>query len=201
MKNRRGITLIELLVVIAVVGILAIALSVQFTGWRSGYIIETQMKQMHANLMNARARAMQMTRSQFVTLATTLYSHYDDTYNAVTPLSPDGDRILQGASDTRVLQKSLDTRYPITWSVMDPPTIAFTKTGIARDVLKADNSISETSSDKTICDNHPFQSLPQPDPAPDYDCIIIAATRISLGKLTNHIHDGGACDAANCVAR
>ena len=42
--NNRGFTLIELLVVITIVGILAIALAFEFTGWIGGYRVESQAK-------------------------------------------------------------------------------------------------------------------------------------------------------------
>ena len=184
--------MIELLVAVTVVSILVIALAFQFTGWQGGYNIESQMKQLHTDLMNARAMAMQRTRVHFVIFAATQYSLYDDTNPP-----PDGNRTLEVASDRRVVQRSLGPQYPITWSVMATPTIAFTQRGIARDVL-ADMSVStsEAFADKTFCANPADTSL-----NPDNDCIILTATRISLGKLTTKISDGGACDTANCVAR
>jgi len=190
MNDCRGITLIELLVTITVVSVLVIALGFQFTAWRGGYNIESAMKELHSDLMNARAMAMQRSRVQFVTLSTTQYSLYDDTNPA-----PDGNGTLEVASDRRVVQRGFEIPYPVTWSAMAPPAIAFTQKGLARDV-QADMKVSETSTEKTICANPVETSLNA-----DNDCIIVAATRINLGKLTTKISDGGACDAANCVAR
>ncbi len=88
MKNH-GITLIELIIVISIIGILAVALGFEFTGWMGGYRVESQTKEMYVDLMNARARAMQRNRVHFVRLfiPPTQYTNmYDDTNPA-----PDGD--------------------------------------------------------------------------------------------------------------
>jgi prepilin-type N-terminal cleavage/methylation domain-containing protein len=183
MMREDGLTVVELIVVISIIGILVVAFSSQFAGWRSGYTIESQIKQMRSDLINARARAMQRARIHFVTLAATQYSLYEDT----NP-TPDGNGTLEVALDTRVLQTSLRAVYPITWSDLATTTLAFAQTGLP-------------NVDMTICDNHSSPSLLQPDSTPDYDCIIIQATRLSLGKLTTHLHAGGTCDTGNCVAK
>jgi len=48
-----GITLIELIVVISIMGILVFALGFSFQGWMGGYKVESQIKEMYVDLMNA----------------------------------------------------------------------------------------------------------------------------------------------------
>src|SRR4030042_6482895 len=89
--NRNGVTLIELIVVVSVIGILVIALGFSFEGWMSKYRVESQIKEMYTDLMNSKASAMQRNRMYFVSLTTTRYTIYEDTYNATYPTYTDGD--------------------------------------------------------------------------------------------------------------
>ncbi|OGW43529.1 MAG: hypothetical protein A2Y66_01135 [Nitrospirae bacterium RBG_13_41_22] len=172
MKND-GITLIELIVAVSIVGILAAALAFEFKGWMGGYKVESQIKEIYVDLMNARAMAMQKNRIHFVTLTTTRYTIYEDNNPA-----PDGNGILATASDTRVLQKNLNPRHPIIWN--GGAQIDFTKRGLS-------------NVDKSICSNTDIEA--------DYNCIEISPLRINIGKLTTKIPGGGLCDSANCVSR
>jgi prepilin-type N-terminal cleavage/methylation domain-containing protein len=173
--HNRGITLIELIIVVSVIGILVVALGFSFQGWIGGYNVERGIKEMYIDLMNARARAMQKNRVHFVTLTPTQYTIYEDTNPAL-----DGNGTLETASDLKVLQKNLDSRYPITWSDISDTQIDFTKRGLSNDT-------------KTICSNTKADA--------DYNCIEISASRINIGKLTTKIPDGGACLSDNCVAK
>ncbi len=175
--NDSGFTLIELLVVITVIGILASALAFSYQGWMMGYNVESQIKKMHLDLMNVRARAIQKDRMHFIDLTAGQYNIYEDTNPA-----PNGDGISNPMIDTRVSQIDLDPRYPITWSNPGDTRIAFDINGLSSD-------------DKTICSNTATISNA------DYDCIDISSTRIKMGKLTLPIPNGGACDAANCIEK
>ena len=172
--NKNGVTLIELIIVVSVIGILVIALGFSFQGWIGRYGAESLIKEMNTDLMNGKVSAMQKNRTYFVSLTTTRYTVYEDTNPA-----PDGDGLLQTASDRRIRQKELQPNGPITWSGATAQ-IEFNKKGIA------DN-------DKTICINKDVDA--------DYDCIEIAALKINAGKLTTRIFSGGACNATNCVAK
>ncbi len=54
--------MIELIVVIAIVGILVVALGFQYEGWQERYRVESQVRQVQADLMTARMRAMERAR-------------------------------------------------------------------------------------------------------------------------------------------
>lgn len=172
--NNKGLTLIELVVVVTVIGILAVALGLSFQGWVRGYNVESQIKTLHADLMNTRARAMQRNRMHFIDLTATQYTIYDDNNPA-----PNGDGNPDPSNDAQVSQTILDTLYPITSAIA---RIEFDNNGLA------DNN-------NTICSNAAT------DTDADYDCIAISATRINIGQLTTALSNGGICNAANCVER
>jgi len=166
--NNRGITLIELIVVVTIIGILVVALGFEFRGWMGGYRVESQVKEMYVDLMNARARAMQRNRAHFVGLVNNQYSIFEDVNENG---SPDAAEILP------TFPKSLN--YDIQWNGAGSQ-ITFDTRGLA-------------TTARTIC----IPSV-NPDVNPDYDCIEISFTRINMGQITPR---GGACNAANCVAR
>jgi len=154
MRNN-GITLIELIIVISIIGILAVALGFEFTGWMGGYRVESQTKEMYVDLMNARARAMQRNRSHFVTLAATQYTIYEDTNPA-----PDGNGTLETASDDQVLQRNRD------YAIVPALSFGATQFTFDRNGLVSHNGTIRLSSSLT----------------PDYDCIVLFSTRINMGR-------------------
>jgi prepilin-type N-terminal cleavage/methylation domain-containing protein len=156
LNDNRGMTLIELIVVITVVGILIAAISTDFMGWRSKYKVESQMKEMHIDLMNARSRAMERNRIHFVDLSVAnQYTIYEDTDPA-----PDGDGILDtgAGKDTQRLRKNLD--QPITFTTGD--TVMFNSNGL----LASTAGVIRTSTSYDA----------------DYDCIGLETTRIIIGQ-------------------
>jgi prepilin-type N-terminal cleavage/methylation domain-containing protein len=180
----KGITLIELVTVISIIGVLAIALGFEFKRWIDRYMVEVQIDELYADLMNARMRAIQRNRAHFVTLAQTEYTVQED----IDPW-PYGDTDLTAWDSNRpagyndpipLVKKNLNPDTPITWSNLRVAKIKFNNRGLS-------------NMNKTIC----FTT----DNDADYDCLVVSATRIRSGKLNKKISDGGECNSENCVKK
>jgi prepilin-type N-terminal cleavage/methylation domain-containing protein len=178
MKDR-GITLIELIIVISIIGILLIALGFSFEGWMGSYRVESQTKEMYVDLMNARARAMQRNRVHFVRINnSTSYSIYEDDSDGTNKV-PDGDGTLQtgtgNSADTQLPPFPKAVEYNQDWnnnSITAPINLTFNTKGIATTLGNISIFVDRDGDGKK-------------DFEPDYDCIIIASTRINIGKLND----------------
>jgi len=179
-----GITLVELLVAVSIVTVLAIALGFEFRAWIGGYRVESQIRELHLDLMEARVRAMLRRRVHFVSLSQTYYTVEEDIYPW-----PDGDKSLTPSDGNRpagyndpipLMKRNLDLTLPITWNNARVSHVKFNTRGFS-------------NTNRTICVNTSYDS--------DYDCIAISAGRIRLGKLKKKIPEGGLCNAANCVKK
>ncbi len=174
----RGFTLIELLVTVTVVGVLAIALGFEFTGWRGKYAVENQVKEIYSDLMNARSKAMQRKRTHFVSLTgPNTYTIYEDDSNGVIKVL-DGDGVFQpgtgAGADTKLSSLFPKTvEFDLRWNNapiagVQPPLI-FTSRGLANRLGTLSVFIDRDDDGKQ-------------DFSPDYGCIVISRTRINLGK-------------------
>jgi prepilin-type N-terminal cleavage/methylation domain-containing protein len=152
-EGRGGFTLVEIMIALAIVGIVVMLATSTFQGMMEKYRVEGETKQMFADLMDARGRAMQRNRSFFVQINANDYKTYEDT----TP-APDGDGLLDNTTDTLVA--GVTVRHTII------PTAGlsgfrFNRNGIA----SATGTIRLSST-----------------ALPDYDCITMNATRIKMGQ-------------------
>jgi len=167
MKDNRGVTLTEVLTIVSIVSILAVALSFSYIGWMGNYRIESATKDLYADLMEAKMRALTRARVYFVTIDTTQYTIQDD----LDPW-PDGDAALTGADSTRpagygdpipLLQKTLPNNYELKMISAGalPQTLTINPRGLITPKIsfRIDNTIN-----------------------PDYDCFLIDQTRIVMGK-------------------
>jgi prepilin-type N-terminal cleavage/methylation domain-containing protein len=177
-----GFSLIELMIVVCVIAIVAAFAGIAYSRWMRSYNVEREIRELHADLLNARAKAVMRNRFHFVSLTATGYRINED----LDPW-PDGDGQLTADDNNRpsgymdpipLIQKSLNTQYPITWS--GAAQITFDTKGFSDD-------------SKVICSNADVKA--------DNNCIVLSGTSTNLGRLSSTIPQGGACDTANCVIR
>lgn len=165
--NRRGFSLIELLIIVAIVSILAVALGFQFSGWIGSYNVESQTKNMYIDLMNARARAMGRNRAHFVVVTNSNYQIFEDTNE-------------NGSCESCASGSGADSPVPGFTSAKTFDSNYQASSGTGTITMDTRGMISPTT---TIQFNNGGYS-------PDYDCIIVEATRIKMGKW-----NGTSCDA------
>ncbi len=161
MMNKSGFTLIELIVVLVIIMILLAIAGISGKTWLDKYRVEDQMKEMFADLMNARVSAMQKNRPYFVVLTATQYTIYEDR-NLLSP-GADGSGVLEAGTDRVVVQKNLNPVYAITSGSGE---IDFNAKGLVSAGLVGgiETTIRVTAS---------FGS--------PYDCIVVSATNMRMG--------------------
>lgn len=151
--KRGGFTLIEILIALAILGIVVMLATGTFQGMMEKYRVEGETKQIFADLMDARGRAMQRNRAFFVKVTGDRYATYEDT----TP-APDGNGTLES---TDAVSASATVRHTITCDPGGLSDFRFSRDGIA----SATGTIRLSSTAQ-----------------PDYDCITVRETRIKMGK-------------------
>lgn len=164
-RGPRGFTLVEIMIAIAILGILVVLAVSTFKELNEKYRVEGETKQLYADLMDVRARAMQRNRYSFVRMTGNGYATYEDCNPA-----PDGNCNFESGLDNQV------TRVTVT-----PHTIATTLAGGTDDFAFNRNGIATDTG--TIQIISPLTTV-----KPDYDCITIGVTRIKMGAYA-----GGTC--------
>ena len=155
--NVRGFSLIEMIVVVAILSILLTITGLSFKAWYDRYKAESQIRILHADLMQARLTAMQKNRQQFVVIT-------DGSYQLVEDVNENG------TNDDPVREQKL-LQYPAT----SPVTVIMDTKGL---ISTATSSLVNSLSIK----------FDTGSASPEYDCIQLYATRISLGR-----YDGTQC--------
>jgi prepilin-type N-terminal cleavage/methylation domain-containing protein len=182
----KGITLVELLVVISIVAILAVALGFSYSGWSAKYKVESQVKQLYADLVGARVRAMQRGMTVFTDFPdSTHYRVIEDTNGNAVVDTPPTDTLLTGYPkevDYVLSASSLDdstSPATVTSQAIGSVVISFDKRGL----LSCPTLFSLGTQTRGVIS---FASTA----SPDYDCISISQTIISMGQMS-----GGVCNA------
>ena len=155
----KGITLLELMVVIAISGILMGIAGFAVQGLRDRQDVESQIRQLHIDMMNARVRALHKNKTYFVTVTTSGYQITEDTNESGGDSPDDGDMPLWPAPK--------QFKFPSQWNgtiVMDGKGIVSKSTGPL-----LTNAALAIRFDTDGMD-------------PEYDCISLGPTRIRAGK-------------------
>lgn len=175
-RDQKGFTLTELMIVVAIVAILSVALGFSYQGWMGRYKVEKTTKDLFSDLMTARVNAMTRQRMFFVDFPTAT------SYRMIEDVNDNG-ASNPGAGDNVLVSFPKTVEYTITST---GGTLSFDKRG----VVNASAIALSPTTQGVIC-----VTAASVNADPDYDCIVVEQTRIKTGKL------GGACNAANCVAK
>ncbi len=169
--GENGFSLVELMIVVCIAAILFAIAGIQYSTWMKRYNVERETRELHADLMNARVRAIGRNRLHFVAFSADKYTIYEDTYDdALSAYTHDGDGTLQTTTpgDTVILQKQTDNAV-------------FPSLGLGKTTFYFDNN------GLASLKGHIRLGL---DVKADYDCIVLSATRINVGQW-----NGSSCKA------
>jgi hypothetical protein len=134
------------------------------------YHAESQTKELYADLMDARVRAMHQNRLHFIVVDQHHYQIYEDTDESVGS--------IPSAGDSAWWPHPKPLKYPSFWE----GTVRMHTNGIVS------NNISYLGA--TVRFDLDLDGDGIPDISPDYDCVILFSTRINIG-----IWQGGKCVA------
>jgi len=155
----KGITLLELMVVVAISGILMGIAGFTVQGLRNREDAESQVRQLHVDMMNARVQALHRNKTCFVSLTTSSYQITEDTNESGGSAPDDGDMPLWSAPK----QFKFHSRWNGT-VILDGKGIISKSTGPL-----LTNAALAIRFDTAGID-------------PEYDCISVGPTRIRAGK-------------------
>jgi Tfp pilus assembly protein FimT len=148
---------VEILVVVSIIGILAALAVSSFLALSEKYKVEAETKQLYADLMDVRGRAVQRNRFYHVRIKAggTGYDTYQDTFPTL-----EGDDNFGNGANSQV------ANVTVNHAIAPVINFAFNRNGIPN-----------------VTDNLSLSSTANAD----YDCITIRETRIKMGKVNGGI--------------
>lgn len=168
--SQSGFTLVEVMIVIAIIGILASIISLNFRQMNNKNTIESYTKEIHALLMRARNDASTSNIQRIVTLAANqIQVTIDDNGNGIVEAT-DGNGVVNPGEPT--------ITYPY-------PQFALQFAPALNPIIFDRRGIANAVGNQTLFIVHPRDS------APGTDCIVVFATRISIGRWSDEISNGG----------
>lgn len=172
-----GVTLIELIVVVTIIAVLVLVGGIEFVGWQANYRIESQGKEMYADIMNARSRAMQRNRMHFIVVTADNYQTYEDT------------------NENGVLNIGTDVNWWPNPKPFNYPSLQAGQIIIDTRGLVSTNPPPPANVEAYIRFNYDTTKF-----RPDYDCISLGATGTAAGVIPGTRINMGKWDGAVCVA-
>ncbi len=164
--NARGFSLTELLIIMVIMSVLIALAAIPSKQWLDKYRAESELRTMHADLLQVRAKAMQNNIPYVVNVTKSTYEIYEDTNG--DGMGGVGDKLLQ----------TTQLRYPSTTS--STIYLGFDQRGIISSVTFSTDS------------DWPVQLFfDTASTSPEYDCFLLYYTRINIGKKDG----GGKCVA------
>lgn len=161
-----GFALTELMIVVAIIGIIAGIGAYYLQDMQKRYLAESQVKEVHADIMYARSRAALRNRIYFVTLTSSPSTcQITEDTNETGGNAPD-------SGDVALFSPAKSLKYP---AVSDSDSWTGTM------ILDAQGIISDSSGALLATDPVHIR-FNTSGVSPEYDCLVVGPTRINEGK-------------------
>jgi prepilin-type N-terminal cleavage/methylation domain-containing protein len=158
----QGFSLIELVIVVAIMSALLAIAGIYSKQWLDKYKAESQIRTMHTDLLQARAKAMEKSKQYFVVVNNNSYQVIEDTNETGAPDAGDTYQTL----NTLKYQVSTGGTGTITMDQKGIISAGTTTEGVLL-VIKFDTGSG----------------------TPEYNCMQLCATRIAIGRMNGTICD------------
>jgi prepilin-type N-terminal cleavage/methylation domain-containing protein len=182
----RGFTLLETVVVMGIAAIITGIAVYGFQNIKSSTKIRTNTSDVYGDMLSTQIASLTKKRMFFIVFGANNYTTYEDTYNAASPTSTEGDGILQTAQDANIGTYPKNPYYTIVLTTRNAAntndsvaacdnTICFDSQGLFSFYKTSNNLLYGL---KAII-HFNFTNL---SVAPEYSCIVIEKTRILKGE-------------------
>jgi len=145
----------------SIIIILSLTLAFQYRGWIGKYRVEGQAKQVYNDLMRARARALAVGKVHFINMPASSAKEYF-VFEDV-----DDNGALNIGTDTAIINGALD------YDLVE-------KNSVRQFMISSKGLI--TDGNELLGSEYEIRLNRDTELDPDYDCVVVSATRVNLGK-------------------